>query len=93
MWRGGSLKRRQFGGLLLWVIVAPCITAAQQTAKVLRVGVLAPGPLRPIASFKQRLREPGWIEGSNIRFEDRWGKKTIRVTPPSPPSWPRSQSM
>jgi putative ABC transport system substrate-binding protein len=75
MWRGGSLKRRQFGGLLLAVIVAPCITAAQQTAKVLRVGVLAPGPLRPIASFKQHLRELGWIEGSNIRFEDRWGEE------------------
>src|SRR5438132_1046720 len=75
MWRGESLKRRQFGGLLLGVIVAPCITAAQQTAKVLRVGVLAPGPLRPIASFKQRLRELGWIEGSNIRFEDRWGEE------------------
>jgi len=39
---------------------------------VLRVGVLAPGPLRPIASFKQRLRELGWVEGQNIRFEDRW---------------------
>jgi len=75
MWRGGSLKRRQFGGLLLGLIVAPCIAAAEQTAKVLRVGVLAPGPLRPIAKFKQRLRELGWIEGSNIRFEDRWGEE------------------
>jgi putative ABC transport system substrate-binding protein len=50
----------------------PCAAGAQQTAKVLRVGVLAPGPLRPIASFKQRLRELGWVEGQDIRFEDRW---------------------
>jgi len=48
--------------------------AAQQAVKVLCVGVLAPGPLRPIASFKQRLRELGWIEGSNICFEDRWAE-------------------
>ena len=48
--------------------------AAQQSIKVKRVGVLAPGPLRPIARFKQRLRELGWIEGLNIRFEERWAE-------------------
>src|SRR5262249_44809493 len=32
------------------------------------------GPLRPIASFKQRLSELGWVEGRNIRFEDRWAE-------------------
>jgi len=61
--------------MLLGVTVAPCVAAAQQTVKVMRIGVLAPGPLRPIASFKQRLRDLGWIEGSNIRFEDRWGEE------------------
>jgi putative ABC transport system substrate-binding protein len=42
--------------------------------KLRRVGVLAPGALRPIASFKERLRELGWIEGRDIRFEDRWAE-------------------
>jgi putative ABC transport system substrate-binding protein len=46
--------------------------AFAETSKV--VGVLAPGPLRPIASFKQRLSELGWVEGRNIRFEDRWAE-------------------
>ena len=50
----------------------PCAAGAQQVTKVPRVGVLAPGPLRPIASFKRRMRELGWVEGQNIRFEDRW---------------------
>jgi hypothetical protein len=43
-----------------------------EVAKV--VGVLAPGPLRPIASFERRLNELGWVEGRNIRFEERWGE-------------------
>ena len=34
------------------------------------VGVLAPGPLRPIESFKKRLNELGWVDRSNIRFEE-----------------------
>jgi len=45
----------------------PCAAGAQQVTKVPRVGVLAPGPLRPIASFKRRMRELGWVEGQNIR--------------------------
>jgi putative ABC transport system substrate-binding protein len=67
-----GLRRREFAGLLLGATVLPCSSRAQQAANVLRVGVLAPGPLRPIASFKRRLSELGWVEGQNIRFEDRW---------------------
>jgi ABC-type uncharacterized transport system substrate-binding protein len=43
-----------------------------QNVKV--IGVLAPGPLRPIASFKRRLDELGWIDRRNIRFEERFGE-------------------
>ena len=46
--------------------------ARAQAVKV--VGILAPGALRPIASFKQRLSELGWAEGRNVRFEDRWAE-------------------
>ena len=67
-----GLRRREFAGFLLGATVMPCAAGAQQVTKVPRVGVLAPGPLRPIASFKRRMRELGWVEGQNIRFEDRW---------------------
>src|SRR5204862_232566 len=43
-------------------------------ATIKRIGVLAPGPLRPIDSLKRRLRELGWSEGENIRFENRWAE-------------------
>ena len=46
--------------------------SSAETGKV--VGILAPGPLRPIASFKQHLSELGWAEGRNIRFEERWAE-------------------
>ena len=45
---------------------------AAEAPRILSVGVLAPGALPPIASFKRRLSELGWVEGRNIRFEDRW---------------------
>jgi len=69
------VRRRDFGAVLLPALLAYRTSMAQQPVKVLRVGVLAPGPLRPIASFKQRLRELGWTEGTNIRFEDRWAEE------------------
>jgi putative ABC transport system substrate-binding protein len=54
-------------------LVAPAAHAGD-APRAVRVGVLAPGPLRPIESFKRRLAELGWIEGQNIRFEDRWAE-------------------
>ena len=48
----------------------PLATAAQQPAKVARVGVLSPIPWAPdsaqLGGFRQRLRELGWIEGQNL---------------------------
>ena len=66
------MRRRE---LLAGVAAAAAVAgrgAKAEPAKV--VGILAPGPLRPIASFKRRLSELGWVEGRNIRFEDRWAE-------------------
>ena len=69
------LRRRAFVGMLgAAAVLARAANASAQGGKVYRVGILAPGPLRPIESFKQRLRERGWVEGSTIRFEDRWAQ-------------------
>ena len=46
-------------------------SAAEAADRVYRVGILAPEGMRAIESFKDRLRELGWIEGRNIRFEHR----------------------
>jgi putative ABC transport system substrate-binding protein len=68
------MTRRDLGALLV-VLLAGRGTAVAGSGQGAIVGILAPGPLRPIASFKQRLRELGWIEGRNIRFEDRWAEE------------------
>jgi putative tryptophan/tyrosine transport system substrate-binding protein len=71
--RSTGMTRQDLGALLA-VLLAGRGTAAAGSGQGAIVGILAPCPLRPIASFKQRLRELGWIEGRNIRFEDRWAE-------------------
>jgi putative ABC transport system substrate-binding protein len=56
---------------VLGLVLVRAPVGAEQATHVLRVGVLAPQGLHPIESFKERLRELGWIEGRNIRFEYR----------------------
>ena len=63
------MRRRDLIAVLATAaLTRPAMSA--ETAKV--VGLLAPAPLRPVDSFKARLRERGWTEGQNIRFEPRW---------------------
>jgi putative ABC transport system substrate-binding protein len=50
---------------------AASATSAQVAERVYRVGVLAPEGMRAIESFSERLRQLGWIEGRNIRFDYR----------------------
>ena len=58
------------------LVAGPVTAAAQETGKVGRIGVLFGGsPGDPLAeSFKQGLRDLGYVEGRNIRIEYRWGE-------------------
>jgi len=49
-------------------------TSAEEATKMVRIGVLASAEQHPILSFKERLRELGWIEGKNVRFDYRWAE-------------------
>ncbi len=56
----------------------PLVARAQQAEPVRRIGVLvyyaegdAEGQAR-IAALRQSIRELGWIEGSNVQFDERW---------------------
>src|SRR5271165_6449882 len=74
------MRRRDFiraigGAATAWPIAA----RAQQPERVRRIGVLMPGSADDaelkarIAAFQQALRELGWAEGHNVRFDYRWG--------------------
>src|SRR5499433_3043950 len=59
------------------LVLAPLVGGAQQTEKAVRVAVLSPGP-GPVSSstaletFRQRLRDLGYVEGRNLTIEWRF---------------------
>jgi putative ABC transport system substrate-binding protein len=75
----GTIQRREFitlvGGAAAW----PLAARAQQGERMRRVGVLMgseqsdPDSQVRLAAFRQVLRQLGWIEGRNIRIDERWG--------------------
>jgi ABC-type uncharacterized transport system substrate-binding protein len=73
------VKRREFITLLGGAAAWPLAARAQQTDRVRRIGVLMGASANDrevrlhIEAFLQRLRQLGWIEGTNVRTEYRWG--------------------
>jgi putative tryptophan/tyrosine transport system substrate-binding protein len=48
--------------------------SAQQAKKIARIGYLSPqsGPPPTLVAFKEGVRELGWVEGKQIKFEYRY---------------------
>src|SRR5262245_27641462 len=74
------LRRREFIALLGGAVVAwPVAARAQQGERVRHITALMilsetdPRSEAYIASFRQRLRELGWVDGRNTSIEVRWG--------------------
>jgi len=74
-----GMRRRQFITLLGGTVAAwPLMAEAQRADRVRRIGVLmgvandAEGEAR-VAAFRQGLQQLGWVEGSNVLVEYRWG--------------------
>src|SRR5215831_18013028 len=70
------MKRREFITLLGGAAVAwPFVAGAQQAGRVYRIGILATMPLASAAgvveSFRNSLRERGYVEGQNLIIEFR----------------------
>ena len=79
------MDRRRFIAGAVAVVAAPLVAEAQQAGKVWRIGLLetsSPSPARVQLreTFRQRLRELGYLEGQNIAFESRIAEgKTDRL--------------
>jgi putative ABC transport system substrate-binding protein len=74
------VRRREFITLLGGAVMAcPLAARAQQAGPVRRIGVLFPGAADDpegqarIAAFLQGLRQLGWTDGRNVRFDYSWG--------------------
>ena len=73
------MRRRDFITLLGGAVAAwPLAARAQQSERVRRIGTLItafeddPQAQRQLAVFHQALRELGWMEGRNVRFDERF---------------------
>ncbi len=68
------------------MLASPLTTEAQSLDKAPRVGVLWPGTeygLSPWGdAFRRRLQDLGWVEGRNIRFEQRFAGGRMDRLPP-----------
>ncbi len=77
------MDRRTFIGTLAYgLVAAPLAAEAQQTWKVVRIGLLSYGASGPASAarwkaFRDQLRELGYVEGQNVIFETRWGDEQV----------------
>ena len=66
------------------LLAMPLMTRAQPAGKVPRMGVLANGSAAtspPVDSFRQGLRDFGWVEGQNIALDIRWAEGRFERLP------------
>ena len=80
------MRRRDVISLLGGTAVAwPLAALAQQGQRVRRVGVLWPGASAPasprLESFREGLREAGYIEGYNLTIELRYSRRGSQYLP------------
>ncbi len=79
--QGAIMRLRTIGLLGILVLrlsAAPLPVEAQQPEKVYRIGILhagSPSPAkRTLDAFRQGLRELGWVEGKQVKFEYRYAR-------------------
>ncbi len=65
------MRRREFVALLGSAAALPLAARAQHAAKMPRIGIIDDAPMW--RSFRQALRELGYVEGQNIAYEYRYG--------------------
>ena len=70
------ITRRTFLASTVGVLAAPLAAEAQEAGKFARIGVLNSGspPAPFVESFKQGLRELGYVDGRNVSIEYRWAE-------------------
>jgi hypothetical protein len=73
-----DISRRQLIAVLGGAAVCPPAARAQQSGKLVTIGLLGSSTpsttSKMVAAFVQRLRERGWIEGSNLAIAYRWAE-------------------
>jgi putative tryptophan/tyrosine transport system substrate-binding protein len=69
---GKQMRRRQFVGLLGGAIAWPVSARAKRPAQIPRIGIIDDAPMWQ--SFRQALREFGYVEGQSVDYEYRYSE-------------------
>src|SRR4051812_16027470 len=80
----GQLKRREFitllGGAAAWPLAAQAQQSAMPVIGILWPGAEPPAPPR-MESFRQTLRQLGFVEGQNVAIELRYAPGGLQQIP------------
>jgi putative tryptophan/tyrosine transport system substrate-binding protein len=77
------MRRRAFlSAMAGGILAAPLRVEAQQAGKVYRVGWLATFT-EPRSTFREAMRELGYVEGRNVAYEVRRSESRFNELPPS----------
>src|SRR6266481_5339984 len=71
------MRRRNFMTVLAGAAAYPLLAGAQQKAMPVIgfLGSISPGPNAPfVATFRQGLKDAGYVEGQNVAIEYRWAE-------------------
>jgi putative ABC transport system substrate-binding protein len=84
--RFNQLGRREFITLLGGAVATwPLAAGAQQAGSIPKIGVLWPGAVPPASprmeSFRQALRQLGYVEGQNVAIELRYAQRGLQQVP------------
>ena len=82
-----DIKRREFITLVASTAVWPLAARAQQPARVPRIGIVDDAPMWQ--SFRQALREFGYVEGQSVNYEYRYSEACPTA---SRPRWASSSA-
>ena len=73
---------------LLALVISAATAQSGQDDKVYRIGFLAFGPRpvgtevkSPLVSFRQTLRERGYVDGDNLKLDERWAEARLNRLP------------
>jgi putative ABC transport system substrate-binding protein len=90
------IRRRKFLATLCGAAATWPLAALAQQPKVPTIGALVIGNISPEQfwrEFRQGLRDLGYVEGQNIRFEFRSAEDISTGFPSWPPSWSVSKTI
>jgi putative tryptophan/tyrosine transport system substrate-binding protein len=73
----GRTNRRTFIAALGSAAAWPLVALGQQPKKAPLIGVLWPNPPSRFEVIRQGLKDLGYVEGKNIRFEIRWAEGAL----------------